>query len=241
MKKSGLIVALDVADEKTALSLVDRIGDAADVYKIGLELFAAGCGADLTREIKKRGFAVFADLKLHDVPRTTARATARIADLGADFLTVHAEEQAMQAAVENRGETKILAVTVLTSLAAADLRAAGFAESDPQKLALARARRARAVGCAGVIAAGEEARELRRELGADFLLVTPGIRPSQAAAEDQKRVSTPAAAVAAGADYIVVGRPIHAAADPRQAALAIKEEIANPASREKCVEIAAAT
>ena len=241
MKKSGLIVALDVADEKTALSLVDRIGDAADVYKIGLELFAAGCGADLTREIKKRGFAVFADLKLHDVPRTTARATARIADLGADFLTVHAEAQAMQAAVENRGETKILAVTVLTSLAAADLRAAGFAESDPQKLALARARRARDAGCAGVIAAGEEARELRRELGANFLLVTPGIRPSQAAAEDQKRVSTPAAAVAAGADYIVVGRPIHAAADPREAALAIKKEIANPASPEKCVEIAAAT
>ena len=225
--RDRLIVALDVPGAGAALTLADALDDAASFYKIGLELFAAGAARETMDALTRRGKRIFADLKLFDVPETVARATARVAESGADFLTVHGDDAMMAAAVSAKGEKlKILAVTVLTSLDAGDLRDMGF-ERDPAELALSRAKRALALGCDGVVASGLEAAALRRETGGQLIVVTPGVRPLKNRPEDdQKRVVTPAEAVRAGADHIVVGRPIRAAANPREAAESIHREIA---------------
>lgn len=221
-----LIVALDVATPEEARHLVTQIGDHAGVWKIGLELLFAG-GAELARELAQDGRQVFIDAKLLDIPNTVERATANIASMGATFLTVHGHDiKTMEAAMKGRGSSplKLLAVTVLTSLDEADLRQQGSAMS-PAELVLHRARLRREAGFDGVIASGHEAAEIRSATGSDFLIVTPGIRPAGAATGDQARVMTPAKAIAAGADYLVVGRPITQAADPCAAAASIVAEI----------------
>lgn len=221
-----LIVALDVATPEEARNLVTQIGDHAGVWKIGLELLFAG-GAELARELAKEGRQVFIDAKLLDIPNTVERATANIASMGAAFLTVHGHDiKTMNAAMRGRGSSplKLLAVTVLTSLDESDLRQQGSTMS-PAELVLHRARLRREAGFDGVIASGHEATEIRSATGSDFLIVTPGIRPTGAETGDQARVMTPAKAIAAGADYLVVGRPITQAADPCAAAASIVEEI----------------
>lgn len=214
-------------DVDAAKRLVEQLGDSVEFYKIGLELTMTGRYFELLRWLADRGKLVFADLKLYDIPATVAAAVRGFADSGATFLTVHGERAVTAAAADAKGDhLKLLAVTVLTSITNADLREVGI-ETDVGALALARARLAAATGCDGVIASGLETQALRRELGPAPLIVTPGIRPAAGAgADDQRRVVTPADAIGAGADHIVVGRPIRAAADPVAAANAIQDEIA---------------
>jgi orotidine-5'-phosphate decarboxylase len=226
-----LIVALDFPEIAQARALVARLGDSVAFYKIGMELAYGGTSADngfaLADELAGKGKKVFLDLKLHDIANTVQRATAQIARRGVDFLTVHAFPQTMAAAKAGAegSPLKLLAVTVLTSYDDEDLAAAGY-RFPVRDLVPHRAQQAKALGIDGLVAAASEAEELRRSLGPDMILVTPGIRPAGAMAGDQKRVATPAAAIAAGADYLVVGRPITEAADPRAAAEAIQHEIA---------------
>lgn len=211
------IAALDVPQREAALQLVERLDGVARFYKIGLELFAGGDGRGLLDALVARGAQVFADLKLYDVPETVARATRQIAASGADFLTVHGDGAIMRAAVENKGERlKILAVTALTSLDDAALRELGYAGTVAE-FVLMKARQAQAAGCDGVICAGSEVAALRAAAGADFMLVTPGVRRAGDAVGDQKRIATPSAIMEAGGDYLVVGRPVRDAADPAQA------------------------
>ena len=226
MSRERLIVALDVPTPQAALALVDRLGDAANFYKIGMQLLSAGGYMRLIEELNARGHKVFADLKFFDVPATVAAAVRGLRDRGVEFLTVHGNQAIMEAAARDKGGSmKILAVTALTSLDRGDLEDLGF-ECDIGKLVLSRARRAMEAGCDGVIASGQELPVLRETLGDRLLVVTPGIRPvDNDETQDQKRVVTPQAALAAGADHIVVGRPINAAPDPRAVALAIQEEI----------------
>ena len=226
MSRDRLIVALDVPTPSDALALVDKLGDAASFYKMGLQLMSAGGYMDLVEELTQRGHKVFADLKLFDVPATVAAAVRGLRDRGIEFLTVHGNQAVMEAAAANKGASmKILAVTALTSLDRGDLDDLGF-DCDIGELVLSRARRALEAGCDGVIASGHELPALRQALDSRLLVVTPGIRPvDNDEAHDQKRVMTPAAAIAGGADHIVVGRPINAASDPRAAALAIQDEI----------------
>jgi orotidine-5'-phosphate decarboxylase len=226
--RDRLIVALDVPDADGAKEIVRRLKDAVTFYKIGLELAASGQYFDLLRWLLDQDKKVFADLKFYDVPATVAAAVRQMRDTGASFLTVHGDRAIMQAAASEKGSAlKILAVTVLTSLDQADLRDMGI-QADPAELALARAQQAVACGCDGVIASGLEAAGLRAVLGQGPLIVTPGIRPLEGRGmDDQKRVVTPAEAVRNGADYIVVGRPIRAAADPYAAAQEIQAAIAN--------------
>jgi orotidine-5'-phosphate decarboxylase len=222
--RERLIVALDVPSVAGAESVIARLGDSVVFYKIGYQLAFAG-GLPLAERLAKSGKRVFLDLKLHDIGNTVARAVESIGKLGATFLTVHAYPQTMKAAVEARGEgLRILAVTVLTSYDDADLAEAGYA-SGVSALVAKRAEQARRIGVDGIVCSAEEAAMLRREVGS-LTLVTPGIRPAGAAVADQKRVMTPARAIAAGADYLVVGRPILEAADPRAAAEAIVTEMA---------------
>jgi orotidine-5'-phosphate decarboxylase len=220
-----LIVALDVPTAADARVLVDRLGDAVRFYKVGLELFSAPGCFELVAWLTERGHKVFADLKLHDIPETVRRAVANLRGRGATFLTVHGHRSVMQAAAQEKGELKILVVTVLTSFDQRDLDEVGSAKNI-EELVLARARGALETGCDGVIASGLEAARLKAEFKDRLLVVTPGIRPAGSSAEDQKRTVDVAQAFAAGADYIVVGRPIRAAADPRAAAAAIQETIA---------------
>ena len=227
-----LIVALDFPDGESAMRLVAQLGDAVRFYKIGLELIASGDGFRIIRQLADNGKRVFADMKLFDVPPTVARATAAIADSGADFLTVHGDDAIMQAAAENKGDLKILAVTVLTSLDDGDIRQMGFA-CDIPTLVLSRAKKAMQFGCDGVIASGQEAAAIRKELGANSLIVTPGIRPAESQSNEQKRIATPADAISAGANYLVVGRPIRNAENPRLAAEKIQREIADSLSKRK--------
>lgn len=223
--RDRLIFALDVPTPEAARALVDQLGDTVSFYKVGLEQFTAGDGPQLVRDLKAAGKRVFVDLKLFDVPATVGRAVARLADLGADFLTVHGNQAMMEAAAAAKGGSKVLAVTALTSLDQGDLDDLGF-RCDVAALVSSRARRALEAGLDGVVASGREAGMLRKELGGRFMIVTPGIRPVQNRAEDdQKRVFSPAEAIAAGADYLVVGRPIRDAGDPRAAASAIIDEI----------------
>jgi len=226
-----LIVALDLPSAAEARALVERLGDAARFYKVGLELFSAPGCFELIAWLAGRGNKVFADLKLHDIPETVRRAVANLRGCGATFLTVHGHRSVMQAAAQEKGDLRILAVTVLTSFDAHDLGEMGATRS-VEELVLARAGGALETGCDGVIASGLEAARLKAQFGNRLLVVTPGIRSAKDRSDDQKRTVDAAQAFDAGADYIVVGRPIREAADPRAAAAAIQDTIARifPAS-----------
>jgi orotidine-5'-phosphate decarboxylase len=225
--RERLIVALDVPDAAAARRAVETLGDSVVFYKIGLELAMSGRYFELLSWLVGSGKRVFADLKLYDIPATVGAAVRQLAGSGAAFLTVHGERAILEAAAAEKGPNlKVLAVTVLTSISQDDLVQAGLTTTI-EELTLLRARHAVVSGCDGVIASGLEARELRAALGEGPLIVTPGIRPAgNRAADDQKRVVTPGEAIAAGADHIVVGRPILGAADPHRAARAIQAEIA---------------
>ena len=223
--RERLIVALDLSSVEAAEALVVRLGDAVSFYKIGYQLAYTG-GLSYAQKLTGAGKQVFLDLKLHDIGNTVAQGVKSVARLGATFLTVHAYPQTMQAAVEARGGAlRILGVTVLTSYDDNDLVAAGYGTS-VKALVARRAAQARALGIDGLVCSPEEAANVRAIAGAGMALVTPGIRPAGTEADDQKRIMTPAEAIAAGADYLVVGRPIVAASDPRVAAEAIVAEIA---------------
>jgi orotidine-5'-phosphate decarboxylase len=220
-----LIVALDLPSVAKAEAIIARLGDSVTFYKIGYQLAFAG-GLPLVGQLTGAGKKVFVDLKLHDIGNTVARGVESVAALGATFLTVHAYPQTMKAAVEARAGSalKILAVTVLTSYDDGDLHAAGY-RLGVSDLVEARAQQAQVLGIDGLVCSPEEAAFLRKLVGHQMKLVTPGIRPSGAAAGDQKRVMTPGRAISAGADYLVVGRPVMEAADPRAAADTIQAEI----------------
>jgi len=224
--RDRLIVALDVPDHEQARRFVEQLGDSVAFYKVGLELFMAGNYWELVAWLTGQGKKVFADLKFFDVPETVRSAVRRLQGRGVNFTTVHGNDAIMRAAVEARGEVKILAVTVLTSLDQGDLTDLGFS-CNVSDLVLSRARRALEIGCDGVISSGLEAPRLREHLGERFLVVTPGIRPVlNRPADDQKRTVDIEEAFRGGADYIVVGRPIRSAPDPRGAAAAIQSRIA---------------
>ena len=224
--RDRLIVALDLSSVAAADAMVTRLGDTVSFYKIGYQLAYAG-GLDLAHVLVRAGKKVFLDLKLHDIGNTVGHGVESVARLGATFLTVHAYPQTMRAAVAARAQSdlRILAVTVLTSYDDADLADAGYSRS-VAVLAADRAAQARDIGVDGLVCSGEEAARLRAIIGPGMALVTPGIRPAGADSGDQKRIMTPAAAIKAGADYLVVGRPIVAASDPKLAAQAIVDEIA---------------
>ena len=224
--RDKLIVALDLPDTRAAEKMVARLGDAVSFYKIGMELVYGG-GLGLAAELAKSGKKVFLDLKLHDIPNTVARAVEQVANMGATFLTVHAYPQTMRAARGALGSSplKILAVTVMTSCDDADLEEAGF-RFGVKDLVARRATQAKDAGVHGLILSAEESRAMRALVGPDMLLVTPGIRPAGGDLADQKRVMTPARAIVAGADHLVVGRPVTQAPDPVAAAVAIIAEIA---------------
>jgi orotidine-5'-phosphate decarboxylase len=226
LAKDRLIVALDVPSADQARSLIERLGDSVGVYKIGLELLFCG-GFALAEELAKDGRAVFIDAKLSDIETTVERATAAIAGSGAAFLTVHAfDAKTLAAVVRGRGDSslKLLGVTVLTNLAPSDLVEQGI-DHPLEGMVLHRAALANTAGLDGVIASGREAAAIRGAIGRDFLVVTPGVRPQGSDTQDQARAVTPKEAIIAGADYLVVGRPITRAPDPREAALAIVREI----------------
>jgi orotidine-5'-phosphate decarboxylase len=224
-RRERLIAALDVPDAAQARAYAEKLGDAVKFYKIGLELFTAGGYFELLESLRSRGGKVFADLKLYDIPETVRRAVANLRGSGATFLTVHAERSIMEAAAREKGALKLLAVTVLTSFDQKNLAEMGYAGS-VEDLVLQRARAALESGCDGVIASGLEAPKIKAAFGTRLLVVTPGVRPAGTAAVDQKRVVDVAQAFASGADYIVVGRPIRDASDPRAAAEAIQASIA---------------
>lgn len=226
--KERLIVALDLPEVERAEAMVARLGDSVVFYKIGYQLAYAG-GLPLVRKLADQGKKVFIDLKLHDIGNTVARGVESIARLGATFLTVHAYPQTMKAAVEARADSglKILAVTVLTSYDDGDLHAAGY-RLGVSDLVEARAQQAQVLGVDGLVCSPEEAAPLRKLVGHQMRLVTPGIRPAGSATGDQKRIMTPARAIAAGSDYLVVGRPVLEAADPKAVAEAILAEITPP-------------
>jgi orotidine-5'-phosphate decarboxylase len=226
-RQERLIVALDLPTARDARALVEKLGDAARFYKMGLELFMAGGYFELVDWLVQRGDKVFVDLKFFDVPETVRRAVAALRGRGVSFATVHGNQAMMEAAAREKGEIKILAVTVLTSLDRGDLDDLGFS-CDVERLVLSRARRAMEAGCDGVISSGLEAARLKAEFKDRLLVVTPGIRPVEnRSVDDQKRTVDVAQAFASGADYIVVGRPIREAADPRAAAQAIQRTIAS--------------
>jgi orotidine-5'-phosphate decarboxylase len=224
--RERLIVALDMPDVGEARRIVERIGDGAWIYKIGMELAYSG-GLRFAPELASAGKQVFLDLKLHDIPNTVERATAQAAKLGARFLTVHAYPQTMRAAVAGAKGSgmQILAVTVLTSYDDADLFDAVYRFGVIETVRR-RAEQALGLGVDGLVASAAEAAMLRQAVGRDIVLVTPGIRPAGAAAGDQKRVATPAEAIRNGADYLVIGRPVTHAPDPRAAAEAVVAEVA---------------
>jgi orotidine-5'-phosphate decarboxylase len=221
--RERLIVALDTPDAEDARKLVEHLGDAVIFYKIGLELFMAGGYFDLLDWLQDKGKKVFVDLKFFDVPQTVGSAVRQLRGKRAEFATVHGNDQILKAACEHKGATKILAVTVLTSLDDADLRDLGF-QVDARQLVLSRARRALEIGCDGVISSGLEASGLRDHLGQNFLIVCPGIRPVKNT-DDQKRTVDVEEAFTNGADYIVVGRPIRQAGDPLKAAQDMQAKI----------------
>lgn len=226
--RDRLIVALDVPDAEAARALVLTLGDAITFYKIGMELSMAGGFFELLDWLKAENKKVFVDLKFFDIPETVARAVGNLAARGADFCTIHGNQSIMEAAAKAKsGNLKVLAVTALTSLDQGDLDDLGF-KCDVAELVLSRARRALAAGCDGVVSSGLEVERLRREAPHELICVTPGIRPVEnRVVADQKRVMTPDAAIRAGADYLVVGRPIRDAADPRAMALEMQAQIAD--------------
>ena len=224
--KDRLIVSLDLPNVEAAEAMIARLGDSVTFYKVGYQLVYAG-GLSLVKQLRDTGKQVFIDVKLHDIGNTVARGVESLSSLGATFLTVHAYPQTMQAAVEGRGKTglKLLAVTVLSSYTEADMGAAGYGHSVAELVAK-RAHQAKALGVDGLVCSPEEASALRAIVSDEMVLVTPGIRPAGADVGDQKRIMTPSRAIAAGSDYLVVGRPIVDAADPRASADAIQAEIA---------------
>jgi len=228
--KDRLIVALDVPGATQARQIVQAIGEAATTYKIGKQLFTAE-GPQVVRDLVTSGRKVFLDLKYHDIPNTVAAAVRTAAELGVSMLTVHASggskmlKAAVEAANQSPAKPMVLAVTVLTSLSDSDLQELGIA-GDVLSQVLRLGALARAAGCGGLVASAQEARELRAALGEGFAIVTPGVRPAGASAGDQARVVTPKDAIAAGATYLVVGRPILEAPDPAKAAQQIADEIA---------------
>ena len=226
-----LIVALDVGSRREAVEAMERIGDAVGFYKIGLELFTAE-GPDVVKAVRDLGKKVFLDLKLHDIPRTVERSVRSAGRIGVDLMTIHSVggRAMIRAAADAAAEfgpsgPRILAVTVLTSLDASDLADVGIAGRTPADQVMAMARFATANGAHGLVCSPKEVGDLSKTLPAGTLFVTPGVRPAGAAVGDQKRVATPAEAVADGATHLVVGRPVLAAADPAAAALAIRAEM----------------
>jgi orotidine-5'-phosphate decarboxylase len=227
--RDRLIVALDLPSVEAAEAVVDGLGDTVGFYKIGYQLGFAHRGLAFAEALAKSGKRVFLDLKLHDIGNSVAKGVESVVHMGATFLTVHAYPQTMHAAVEARAGSnlRILAVTVLTSYDDADLAAAGYDFTVPE-LVSERAGQARDIGVDGIVCSAEEASTLRLVIKPSMVLVTPGIRPSGAASGDQKRIMSPADAIAAGADYLVVGRPILEADDPKAAAQQIIAEISHP-------------
>lgn len=227
--KERIIFPLDLPTDEAALEYARQLTGAVGMFKVGLELFIRS-GPDIVRRLRDMGDTpIFLDLKLHDIPTTVKRAMAGVADLGVRFVTVHCGESSemLAAAVDGgAGKVGILGVTVLTSVSQAHLRNTGYG-GDLAGLVRRRAEMAREAGCAGVVCSALEAGDLKARLGNDFLAVTPGIRPewSLSASDDQQRVVTPARAIAMGADYLVIGRPIRDADDPRQAAERVVAEI----------------
>tara|TARA_B100001013_G_scaffold108138_1_gene61936 strand:- start:1376 stop:2089 length:714 start_codon:yes stop_codon:yes gene_type:complete len=220
-----LIVALDLPSTDDARRLVAQLDNSVNFYKVGLELFMAGGYFEFVDELAAAGKQVFVDLKFFDVPATVGRAVERLQHRNISFVTVHGNDGIMQAAAASKGDLKILAVTVLTSLDRGDLDDLGF-QCDVEELVLSRARRAIHCGCDGVVASGHEAARLRDQLGDRLMIVIPGIRPVENT-DDQKRTVTVQDAFSHGADYIVVGRPIRDADNPRKVAETIQREIAS--------------
>jgi orotidine-5'-phosphate decarboxylase len=221
-----LIFALDLPDPVSARKMVKQLGDAVHFYKLGLELATSGGYFELVDWLAGQGKQIFVDLKFFDVPATVAAAVRNLNNRGVTFATVHGNQSMMEAAGAAKGDVKILAVTALTSLDRGDLDDLGF-DCDVRDLVLSRARRALEAGCDGVIASGLELAALRQTIDDQLLVITPGIRPVDNRAEDdQKRVVTVEQAFADGADYIVIGRPIRNASDPRKAAQSIQATIA---------------
>jgi orotidine-5'-phosphate decarboxylase len=223
--RERLIAALDVPTAAAARQLVEKLGDSVSFYKIGLELSTSGEYYLLLDWLVKRGKRVFCDLKLYDIPETVRRAVANLRGRGVTFLTVHADRGVMEAAVREKGEIGVLAVTVLTSTDQADLAEQGYAGT-LKELVLRRARAAAEISCTGVICSGLEVADIKSKVGGHLLAVTPGIRPAGGDVADQKRVMDVATAFKNGADYIVVGRPIRDAKDPAAAAEAMQKTIA---------------
>ena len=215
-----LIVALDVPGAREAREMVDALSGAARFFKIGLALQLAPGVEDLIRCLIRDGHRVFLDYKYYDVPETLRKAVSRAAGTGVSFLTIHGSSALIRGAVEGRGssEMKLFTVTVLTAMDAGDIAEMGYTNHSVEELVLFRARKALEAGCDGVIASPLEARQIKALSAGKLLVVTPGIRPEGYGADDQKRIATASAAVSAGADYLVVGRPITADADPRAAA-----------------------
>jgi len=219
------MLALDVPTVSEAEALVEKLRDSVLFYKLGLQLFMAVGYYDLIHRLQAKGKKIFVDLKFFDVPETVGSAVAQLQNRGVEFATVHGNDEILKAAVRKRGDVKILAVTVLTSLDRGDLNALGFA-CEVEALVLSRARRALELGCNGVISSGIEAPKLRENLGENFLIVSPGIRPvDNNVVDDQKRTVDVEQAFLNGADYIVVGRPIRNAPDPRGKAEEIQSRI----------------
>jgi len=221
--RERLIFALDVASVEEAKALIEKLGDSVLFYKLGLEIFMAGDYFELIGWLRERGKKIFVDLKFFDVPQTVKSAVKQLRNRGAYFVTVHGNDKILEAAVEQKGALKILAVTALTSLDEGDLKDLGF-QCNAEELVFSRAKRALKIGCDGVISSGLEVPRLRRDIGEQLLIVTPGIRPV-ANIDDQKRTVDVKQAFLNGADYIVVGRPIKEAKDPRKAAEDIQETI----------------
>lgn len=223
--RDRLILALDVPSTDEAEKLLAKVQDQIAFVKVGLELYTAA-GPEIVQRLLNRGKRVFLDLKFLDIEETVRRATERVAAMGVDFLTIHANRKALTAAVKGRGASplKLLAVTVLTNFDSNDLRDMGIQRS-VQELVMARALLAAEVGCDGVVASGEEPGVLRPKIGPRFVIVTPGVRPAGKDVDDHARATTPTQTIAAGADYLVVGRPIRAATDPAAAAAAILAEM----------------
>lgn len=231
--KDYIIFPLDVPTEKAAKEYVERLSESVGMFKVGLELFIRS-GPGLVEFIKTSGNSdVFLDLKLHDIPETVFRAMERIADLGVAFTTVHCGEtpRMLEAAVSGaKGRVGVLGVTVLTSISREDIKASGFRKpfyENLTRLVIERADMAKAAGCVGIVCSGDEVKKIKKTLGRDFIAVTPGIRPNwdDMKTHDQKRVVTPAIAVKNGSDYLVIGRPIRDANNPKEAALRIAKEI----------------
>ncbi|WP_309744648.1 orotidine-5'-phosphate decarboxylase [Chamaesiphon sp. OTE_20_metabat_361] len=226
--KERLIFALDVDNSDRAREIVTQLDDAVIFYKLGLEMFLGGKYFETIEWLLSRDKKIFVDLKFFDVPQTVGAAVKQLTNRGISFVTVHGNDEILKAAVREKQDLQILAVTVLTSLDRGDLNDLGF-ECDPDALVLSRAKRALQIGCDGVISSGREAKALRASLDANFLVVTPGIRPvenTEEQSDDQKRTVDVKTAFMNGADYIVVGRPIKSTPDPYAAASAIQQTIA---------------